>query len=287
MLWGHGTGGVRKSWPDFGGIERVVWNKQLIRDHGKPDLFFLASADAHHATVIVEGQASGLAVWPEALNGGEVEITGPGVIDGLVWENGVETTAITNVHDEIEKMRTNRRNDHGTGSVDEEMVVQFEAVTSRQEAKGTLDVVATVKAREGGEFGYGYGRVVEHGDVGVGIKGDAMVIDGSLNLVLLRSIPGGEMEGYLCGIIWNVMTTFVDEGGVIIVVPVYGQGEGVEGVGWGWGGLTERSGADHQRHLCQTLRWYGCWGKKGKEDIQVRVLWVGQAKRGGKHVEKG
>ena len=108
------------------------------------------------------------------------------MINCLVWENGIKTMAITEVYDKIEKMRTDGRNDHGTGSIDKEMVIYLEAI---------MDVIAMVKWREGGEFGYGYGGVVERGNVGVGVEGDG------LDLMLLRTIPGGEMQGHLSGIV--------------------------------------------------------------------------------------
>ena len=67
MLGGHRARHVRKTWPGPRRIQRMVGHQPLVGDHRDPYLLFLARPDSHHAPVVVEGQASGLAVGPETV----------------------------------------------------------------------------------------------------------------------------------------------------------------------------------------------------------------------------
>lgn len=79
----------------------MVWHEPLVGHHRDPDLLVLAGAHARHATVIVEGETGGLAVWPEAIHSREVEVATPCVIHAIVGAYGVEATTVADVHDEV------------------------------------------------------------------------------------------------------------------------------------------------------------------------------------------
>jgi hypothetical protein len=131
------------------------------------------------------------------------------VIDLLVWKNGNQTVTVIHVHNEIKKMRTNCRNDHGIEGVNDRVVISFDMMVTGQEAKCTLDVLSFAKVSKPEERGDSDRSFIEHHNVVVSIMVDSMVINHSLNFMMLQSVVSREMKRNVSGIIGNIVTTSI------------------------------------------------------------------------------
>lgn len=254
VVGGHGAVGIGETGPDACRVEGMVWNEPFVGEHGDPNLLFLAHADVHHATVVVEGETSGFAVGPEAVCGGEVEVTAPSVVDAVVGEDCVETATVADIQDEVEEVWTDGRDDGGIGGVDEEVVVDLEAMASGEMAKGALEVVSLGEVTEMLEGGGRDGSVIEEGDVLVSGEVGAVVVDGSLDVALVWGVDGGETDWDVGRVVRDVVVPIVWKGVVdpkIVDVDVDIRAGEIEVTGRHWHDAVSMLGADGVRRECE------------------------------------
>ena len=140
----------------------------------------------------------------------------PCVVDTVIGTYGVEPAAISDIHHEVEVMGPHTGQHVLSGGVQDEVVVDLEAMTTGQESEGPLCVLSFTEVAEFLEGGGSDGGVVEQCDVVVSGHIHAMVIDRGLDLTLVRSVVGGEANRDVRGVIGPVMVSVVGKR----VIPV-------------------------------------------------------------------
>lgn len=118
----------------------IVFEKELPRDHGDPELIVKSGADVHHSTLWMKGQCITVLVRPESMCHAEHKFAGPIVVDFYVQKSSIEATTSSNVESIIKIMWANARNDVRVIDIDDIAVIDGETMASGEEIDSGSDV---------------------------------------------------------------------------------------------------------------------------------------------------